>query len=151
MKPFTVRDLMSTNVVTFFPELTLALAEDVLRIHRFRHLPVIEGDGRVIGLVTRTDVLKAQVSVLEGLDENERRERLDSVRVEDLMTTGVLTTSPDTLATTAGRALLDQGFGCLPVVNEDGILVGIVTERDFLRFALQALDVVVELRPKHAS
>jgi len=151
MKPLAVRDIMSTHVVTFFPELTLALAEDVLRIHKFRHLPVIETDGKIVGLVTRSDVLKAQISGLAGLTEAERREQQASVRIADLMTLDVVTTTPDTLATKAARILLDHPFGCLPVVDADGILLGIVTERDFMRFALQALDVVAELGATRGS
>ncbi len=139
---------MSTNVVSFFAELTLSLAEDVLRLHRFRHLPVIDSDGRILGLVTRTDVLRAQISALSPLTDEERRACQESVRIEQIMTTGVLTVTPDTLARDAAQILLDQLFSCLPVVNETGVLMGIVTERDFLRFALQALDVVAALHTK---
>lgn len=149
MTPLNVRDIMTTNVVTFFPELTLPLAEDVLRIHKFRHLPVIGTDGRIVGLVTRSDVLKAQISALAGLSDDERRRRQQSVRVEELMTSNVLTVPPDMPATEAARILLDCSFSCLPVVDGDGVLLGIVTERDFLRFALHALDVVAALKPKH--
>lgn len=139
---------MSTNVVTFFPELTLPLAEDVLRIHRFRHLPVIESGGRLVGVASRTDVLRAQISVLEGLSDAERRSRQENVRIEQLMTRDVWTVKPDALASSAAQTLLDHSFGCLPVVDDDRVLMGIVTERDFLRFALQALDIVITLEPR---
>jgi CBS-domain-containing membrane protein len=151
MKPLTVRDIMSTHVVTFFAELTLPLAEEVLHIHKFRHLPVIESGGRIVGLVTRSDILKAQISGLVGLSEEERRDRQASVRIADLMTTDVVTTTMDTLAADAARMLLDQSFSCLPVVDADGILLGIVTERDFMRFALQAFDFVASIPSTRAG
>jgi CBS domain-containing membrane protein len=145
MQALTVRDLMSTNVVTFFPELSLPLAEDVLRIHKFRHLPVIDTSGFLVGLVTRTDLLRAQISTLTGLTEDQRRARLDNIQIGQLMTIDVVTVRAHELATTAAKTLLDNSFSCLPVVDDAGVLIGIVTERDFLRFALQALDVVATL------
>jgi CBS domain-containing membrane protein len=125
-----VSHIMSTKVVTFFAEQTLPLAEDVMRIHKFRHLPVIDNNRRLLGLVTDRDVLRSQI---------ERRARQDDVRISALMTTDVWTVAPDALASHAGQTLLDHKYSCLPVVAHDGTLVGIVTERDFLRFAVKAL------------
>jgi CBS domain-containing membrane protein len=139
MSPILVRDIMTAQVVTFFEEQTLPLAEDVMRIHRFRHLPVTDTGGRLLGLVTRSDLLRGQISALTGLTDNERRARQDNVRIRSLMTRDVWTVGPDTLASHAGQTLLDHRFGCLPVIDPDGLLCGIVTERDFLRFAIEAL------------
>ena len=140
MRPVLVKDIMTKQVVTFFAEQTLPLAEDVMKIHKFRHLPVIDSDRRLVGLITHRDVLRGQISVLTGLTEEERRARQDEVRIDKLMTRDVWTVEPDTLAYNAGRTLLDHKFGCLPVVDRDHVLVGIVTERDFLRFALDTLE-----------
>lgn len=141
MRPVLVKDLMSTPVVTFFAEQTLPLADDVMRIHRFRHLPVIDNDRRLVGLVTHRDLLRGQISVLTGLSESERRARQEEIRISALMTSDVWTVNPDTLASHAGVTLLDHKFGCLPVVDENRVLCGIVTERDFLRFAIKALEI----------
>lgn len=141
MAPVLVRHIMTAQVVTFFAEQTLPLADDVMRIHKFRHLPVIEPDGRLVGLVTQRDILRAQISILTGLTEAERRARQDDVRIRQLMTRDVWSVGPDMLASHAGQTLLDHRYGCLPVVNAEGVLCGIVTERDFLRFAVKALAV----------
>lgn len=141
MRPVVVRDIMSTQVVTFFAEQTLPLAEDVMRIHRFRHLPVIDNDRRLVGLITQRDLLRGQISVLVGLTEAQRRARQDEVRISQLMTRDVWTVTPDALASHAGQTLLDHKFSCLPVVDQDRVLCGIVTERDFLRFAIKALEI----------
>lgn len=135
-----VEDIMTTDVVTFFAEQTVPLAEDVMRIHRFRHLPVIEHDGRLVGLVTQRDLLRGQISVLTGLSYAERRARQEGVRISQLMTREVWTVSPGTLAIHAGRTLLDHKFSCLPVVDDRRVLCGIVTERDFLQLALDTLE-----------
>lgn len=136
-----VRHIMSTQVVTFFAEQTLPLAEDVMRIHRFRHLPVIDHDRRLVGLVTQRDLLGGQISVLTGLSESARRARQEEIRISQLMTRDVWTVTPDSLASHAGQTLLDHKFSCLPVVDEDRVLCGIVTERDFLRFAIKTLEI----------
>jgi CBS domain-containing membrane protein len=141
MPPVLVHHIMSANVVTFFAEQTLVLAEDVMRIHRFRHLPVIDNDRRLVGLVTRSDVLRAQISALSGLTEDQRRARQDEVRIRQLMTRDVWTVTPNALASHAGQTLLDHKFGCLPVIDQDRVLCGIVTERDFLRFAIKTLEL----------
>jgi len=135
-----VKHIMSTPVVTFFAEQTVPLAEDVMRIHRFRHLPVIDNDHRLVGLITQRDLLRGQISVLTGLTESERRARQEDIRISRLMTRDVWTVTPETLASHAGQTLLDHRFGCLPVVDQDHVLRGIVTERDFLRFAIKALE-----------
>lgn len=139
MVPVLVRDIMTTQVVTFFPEQTLSLAEDVMRIHKFRHLPVVESDRRLVGLVTHRDLLRAQISALTGLTDEQRRARQEDVRIAQLMTRDVWTVPPDMLAITAARTLLDHRFSCLPVVDSNHHLRGIVTERDFLKFAIQSL------------
>jgi CBS domain-containing membrane protein len=137
--PVLVEHIMTTKVVTFFAEQTLPLAEDVMRIHRFRHLPVIDSEHRLVGLVTQRDLLRAQVSVLVGLTEDQRRARHEDIQIRELMTRDVWAVHPDTLASHAGQTLIDHKYGCLPVIDDDGVLVGIVTERDFLRFAIKAL------------
>lgn len=141
MRPVLVADIMTTQVVTFFAEQSLPLVEDVMRIHRFRHLPVIDSDRRLLGLITERDLLRGQISVLTGLSDGARRARQEDVTIEQLMTRDVWTVSPDTLASHAGQMLLDHRFSCLPVVDADHVLCGIVTERDFLKFAIKALRI----------
>ncbi len=139
MTPVLVKHIMTTKLVTFFEEQTLPLAEDVMRIHRFRHLPVIDQEGHLVGLVTQRDLLGAQISGLLGLTEGQRRARQEEIPIRRVMTRDVWAVHPDTLASHAGRTLIDHRYGCLPVVDDARVLCGIVTERDFLRFAIKAL------------
>lgn len=141
MPPVLVKHIMSTDVVTFFAEQTLPLAEDVMRIHRFHHLPVIDSNRQLVGLISHRDLLRGQISTLTGLTEDERRARQAEVKIGQLMTTEVWTVTPDALASHAGQTLLDHAFGCLPVIDKDRVLCGIVTERDYLRFAIKALEI----------
>jgi CBS-domain-containing membrane protein len=132
---------MSSPVVTFFSEQTLPLAEDVMRFKHLRHLPVVDDDHRLVGLVTHRDLLRAQPSVLIGLSETERRARQADIRVDQIMERDIWTVGLDALASVAGCTLLDHKYGCLPVVDDEHRLVGIVTERDYLRFAIKMLQM----------
>jgi CBS domain-containing membrane protein len=139
MTPVRVLHIMSSPVVTFFEEQNLPLAEDVMRFKHLRHLPVIDDERRLVGLVTHRDLLRAQISTLTGLSDSQRRAREEDVLVRQIMTRDVWTVTPDTLASVAGDTLFDHQFGCLPVVDDAHHLVGILTEHDFLRFAIRAL------------
>lgn len=134
----TVRRFMTTKVVTLEPTDTLGRAEQLMLELRIRHLPVVEGTDRLLGLVTHRDLLRAQRSSLSGgSDElNETLKRVATVR--EIMTSDVLTVPPDLSALDAATTMRDSKLGCLPVV-EDGRLIGIVTETDFLDVVIQAL------------
>jgi CBS domain-containing membrane protein len=132
---------MSSPVVTFFEEQSLPLADDVMRYKHLRHLPVIDDDRRLVGLVTHRDLLRAQISTMTGLTSEQRRAREEEVTVGQVMTRDVWTVRPDTLASVAGSTLFDHRYGCLPVVDDAHRLVGIITEHDFLRFAIKALRI----------
>ena len=136
-----VKHIMTTPVIGFFAEQTLPLAEDIMKLKHLRHLPVLDEVGRLVGLVSHRDLLRASISSLTGLTEAQQRARQEDVRIRQVMTRDVWTVRPDTLASVAGRTLLDHKFGCLPVLGDHDVVIGIVTERDYLRFAIKALEM----------
>lgn len=138
MSSTRVRDLMSTKLVTLFAEQAMPLAEDIMKFRHIRHIPVVDPDSRLVGLVSHRDILAANTSRLVGLSDDERQARQSNITVRDIMTSDVWTVSPQTFAEVAAQTLLDHRYGCLPVVD-DGKLVGMLTERDFLKVVLQHL------------
>lgn len=132
-----VRELMSTQVETLDPDDDLDLANALMRLDRTRHLPVTS-DGEVVGMVSDRDILQAQVSSLSGLTDDEVRQVNLRIKVREIMTTDVLTVTPDTGAKEAAELLRVRKFGCLPVI-EEGQLVGIVTATDFLDLVIRVL------------
>jgi CBS domain-containing membrane protein len=133
-----VRDLMSSPVEFLEMGDSLDLAEHLMKAGRIRHLPVVDGQQRVIGLVTHRKLLAAWVG--HGDPAHERpRDVAREIPVDMLMDTDVVTTTPDTPAAKAARLIETRKIGCLPVV-EGGKLVGIVTEADFVRLARQLLE-----------
>ena len=141
MPPVLIKHIMSVHVISLFAEQTLPLADDIMRFKHLRHLPVVDESGRLVGLVSHRDILRAQISSLTGLTDGQRRARQEHVKVSQIMTRDVWTTEPEAHASNAGQLLLDHRFGCLPVIDASGRLVGIVTERDYLRFAVKAIEM----------
>ncbi|MBX3272895.1 MAG: CBS domain-containing protein [Sandaracinaceae bacterium] len=131
---------MTTDVVTLAEEQDVLFATSAMNLRRIRHLPVVRGDA-LVGLVSHRDLLRAQARFLAQVGERGEAgsdTTIASVLARDVMTADVRTVSPETPADEAAMILVDTKFGCLPVVNE-GTLVGIVTEADFLRWAVGVL------------
>jgi CBS domain-containing protein len=132
-----VADFMTRELVTVKETDDLALAESILRLGGIRHLPVVH-ERRLVGLVTQRDLLRSGAS---------GGPRARAVHARDIMTRTPTTVGPDGSLAHAARVMLKHKYGCLPVCEEDGTLVGIITESDFVRFAadvVQDLDLVQE-------
>jgi CBS domain-containing protein len=138
MKNKKVRDIMSTNLETLEEDENLEIVEYVMEKGSIRHLPVVK-DKRLVGLVTHRDLMRAQVSSLAEMTPEEAADFRFSVTVRDIMATRVTTISPDATVLEAAKILQESKFGCLPVV-QDGELVGIVTEADFIGIVIRALE-----------
>ena len=117
---------MTKQVVTLGPEASAAEAWALCREHRIRHLPIVDGE-RLVGLVSDRDL--RDVSPPRGDREGAT---LTWVRVGDMMTRDLVTIHPLDTIDRAAREIYDRRIGCLPVVDEGG-LVGIVTSSDMMR------------------
>ena len=135
--PTTVADLMTSEAVSIAPHDTLATAWTIMHERRIRHLPVVEHDRRLVGLVTHRDVLGASQSSLTMAREDDRIRFLGATSASEIMETHLSTVRSRELAADAGARMIRQKIGCLLVVDEDGHLGGIVTEEDFLRWATE--------------
>ena len=92
-----------------------------------------------MGLVTHRDLLAASFSIFADVDHNEQRRIFVTVPVVEAMHRDVVTVPPELTVKDAAEILLKNKYGCLPVVDGDGTLVGIVTEADFLRLTVRLL------------
>jgi CBS domain-containing protein len=126
---------MSAEFASLRAEDRLDLADQVMQLGRVRHMPVIDADGRVIGIVSHRDLLEASLSRLLALDPAARRAFLGSVEIAQVMTRHVETIAPDATLARAAERMLHHKIGCLPVVGGDGVMIGILTETDLLRCA----------------
>jgi CBS domain-containing protein len=127
---FTVADIMTPEPVTLQPGDDLVLAENIFHLGRLRHLPVVV-EGRLVGLVSHRDFLRVLARYGE---ENGRTQTAGEV-----MTRQLTTVRPETPLRKALSLMMRNKFGCLPVTDKDGNLVGILTETDATRFAARTI------------
>ena len=135
--PNFVRDLMSRDVVTLSHNDTLRTADDLMRLGRIRHLPVVDGDGLLAGLVTQRDLFHSGLLRALGYGSHAQKKALDALAVKEAMRSEVVTTTPDAKLADAAKVMFEKKIGCLVVIDGEKI-VGILTEGDFVRLAASA-------------
>jgi CBS domain-containing membrane protein len=126
------RDLMTSEPVSLSEDNTISELVDLMKWKCIRHVPVTDCDQRVIGLITQRDFLTIAISKLAHVPKSELDSLYSQLSVGEVMGKKVTTTSPNTLLTEAAEIMFRNKFGCLPV-TEDGKLVGILTEADFVK------------------
>ncbi len=129
-----VREMMTTEVSTLGRHHTLALADDIMKLERIRHLPVLE-EGRVVGVVSQRDLFRSALAAALGYRQRAHRLLGRTIRVNEVMSEPAITVSPEAMVTEAARLMIEHKIGCLPVV-EGHTLVGIITETDILRYVV---------------
>lgn len=125
-----VRQWMTTSLITLKPEDSLQHAHDRLQKYRINQLPVVR-DGRLVGIITDRDVRDAYPSRLRHIRAEDVQEFAEVHTVEQVMTPGVVTISPEATLREAALRLRQSRLGALPVV-ENGKLMGIITRSDLL-------------------
>ena len=115
-------------------------AMDILKEREIRHLPVLKGGDKLVGILTETDIKQASPSPATGLEIREIYYLLDKVKVKQIMTRRVFTVSSDASIEEAAQIMREKKIGCLPVVD-GGKLVGILTETDILDAFLDGMGV----------
>ena len=134
-----VSELMTSSVFTLKRTDSLHDLRVLMKLVNVRHIPVTDDDNSFLGLLTQRDLLSLTVSRLANIGEEEQNELESSIPVKDIMRTDVLTTTPGELLRNAAEILYRNKYGCLPVLDDNGKLVGIITEADFLRLAIALL------------
>lgn len=130
----TLGEIMRTQFVTLKPDERLDLADDVMKLGRIRHMPVLEGT-QLAGIVSQRDLLAASLSRALEFEVPHRRSFLRSVSAKEVMARDVVTATPETSLGEAARIMIRRKIGCLPVLDAEKALVGLVTETDLLRAA----------------
>ncbi len=127
-----VKDAMSRNPITATPETTHRRAAELLREHNIHHLPVVDKQGALVGLISQQDLLAAQPSAATTLSIYEIHSLLSKLEIRQIMRRPVFTTTPDCPIEDAAQQMDIQDVGCLPVMQDDR-LVGIITDSDIFR------------------
>lgn len=130
---------MTQPVVSVAPTSPLREVIQLMETHGIRHVAVVEPETeRLVGLISHRDVLRSQEGSLSGAASDEQVHMNRWIEARWVMTKEVRTVYPDTPALEAALALRSHGYGCAPVI-EHGRLVGMLTESDFVDYAIQSL------------
>ncbi len=125
-----VKDIMTKEVATLSSEDELSLANDIMRLGRIRHLPVVSGE-TLVGIISERDLFRSSLAQALGYGNKDTREVMKTLRIKDIMVQQIITVTPDTELRVAVAIMAERKIGCLPVV-QDNKLMGLITETDIL-------------------
>lgn len=128
-----VGDIMKRQIVSVGAGDRLSTVEDIMTLGGVRHMPVVSG-GKLVGVVSERDLLRASLSNLDAAGQDDRRAFLHAVAIRTVMSAPPIVIGPRATVKRAARTMADHKIGCLPVVDDLGKLVGLVTETDLLLY-----------------
>lgn len=123
---------MTKDVITVEHNDKLSKADDVMKLGRVRHVPVVDGDGLLTGIVSQRDLFHSGLLKALGYGSHGQRQALEMIMIKEAMKSEVFTTTSDTTLGAAARLMIEKKIGCLVVVEERKI-VGILAESDFVK------------------
>jgi acetoin utilization protein AcuB len=133
-----VGERMTRRVMTIHPDMPVQDAIKMMHVEHIRRLPVVDQRGRLVGIVTESDLQNATPSEATTLSVWEIGYLLSKITVERVMTRQIITVHEDTPLEEAARIMADNKIGALPVVKGDD-LIGIITETDLFKVFLELL------------
>ena len=144
----TVQDIMTKDVITVTPDMEIVAAAKILMDHHINGAPVVDVNGAVVGILCRDDLISQQKKlplpsffiVLDGIipltsskHVEKEMEKIAATTVEHAMTPDPTTVSPETTIEDVASLMVDKKIHTLPVLDEEGLLVGVVGKEDILR------------------
>jgi len=138
--PRTVADIMTRKVFVVAPGDSLENIEESMDRFRFRHLPVVDDQRRLVGLVSHRDILRASASSLSEMSDKRNEFIRKNAKVGSLMHREPTTVAADADVRKSAMVMRGQRIGCLPVVDADDRVIGIVTEADYVSLAIELLN-----------
>lgn len=134
--PTEVADVMTAKVVTLSPHHGFSEAAKLMNNRYFRHCVVVDARGQIVGVISDRDILRALA----------RNPNAQSKSLDQIMTHNPVTVRRDTPIAEAVSKIVSKRINCLPVVEEDGSVCGIVTSTDLLKSYQQLLDMMHKAR-----
>lgn len=148
------RDIMSTQVITIGRDTTIEEIAHILADNNISGVPVVEGDGRLVGMVTQKDLLykdveprfPAMVEILGGIiflrgvrHYNEELRKLVATKAEDIMTRHVHSVTADEKVERVAQLMVEKDINRVPVLDE-GKLAGIISRADIVKYMARAME-----------
>ena len=136
----TVRQWMSRPAIVAPVTMVLPEARRLLRQHHIRRLPVMDAEGRLVGIVTEGDINRVSDSHVTDVRDYNLYHRIGNLPIGEIMTHDPVTVTPDTPIIDVARLLLDNRIGGVPVL-EDARVVGVLTESDLFRLIVTTYQI----------
>ena len=127
------KEIMTKDVFTVMEDDSLLVLQEVMKWRAIRHVPVVDQQERIIGLLSHRDLLKLTVSALAEIDLKEEEALLKRIPIAEVMGRKVWVVGPEIPIKYIAQEMVRQKIGCLPVVDEDQKILGIITEADFVK------------------
>ncbi len=133
---------MAKKVATVDETTGILEAQGLMQLKQVRHLPVVNSENRLVGMITDRDVRSAlPYELAKGKADPQEREKYAHLKVRDVMSTDLMTISPTHTLQDALLMIEKKKVGAIPVVDEDNRLVGILSVRDLLRAFINVLGI----------
>lgn len=127
----TAEQIMNSPVVTLGPDASFEQAAALIKKSRLRHVPIVENDSTLIGIISDRDLLRYALSV-----DAAARKHLSTLKVREIMVSDVISAAAQTEIREIARVMFEERIGAMPITNEASVLVGILTRSDILRALL---------------
>lgn len=129
------RLIMSTPVVTLFMDTNKKDAIEYIRRFHYHHFPVVDQEEKIIGLITDRDFLRDAPSEKHHLDTDNKDENIE--KITSIMSTKILIAGEDTCAREIGQIMLHEKIKCVPVIDHERKVKGIITSSDLIRCIIE--------------
>jgi len=139
-----VGDLMTRDLFPLKSDQTLNVVRLLMRTVHIRHVPILNRQEKFVGLLSHRDLLAYSISKLADINPLAQKELDRHIPIKDVMRTEIATTTENTSLIEAITLMMKNKFGCLPVVDKEKHLIGIITEEDVSRLAIRLLEKEVE-------
>jgi acetoin utilization protein AcuB len=133
-----VKDRMTPNPICGSPDMPVTEAQEIMQANNIRHLPIVDTEGKLVGLLTQRSLLQAIPSDARKFSPFVVNYALARIKVRNVMLKDVITISEDIALEEAARIMADRKIGCLPVMR-DGELVGIISDNDLFNIMVNLL------------
>ncbi|CRK84433.1 acetoin utilization AcuB family protein [Neobacillus massiliamazoniensis] len=131
-----IEEIMKTEIATLFPTNTIADAMELMEVKRIRHIPIVNAENHLVGLVTVAKIREATPSIFHA---NEHLEDMKKT-IDTIMEHDVITGHPLDFVEEVAGLFYEHKISCMPIINNQK-LVGIITETDLLRTMVELTGV----------
>lgn len=132
-----IKDWMTSPAITVGPDESMMQASKKLKDNSIRRVPVVDEEGKLIGILSDTDIKEAGPSKATTLDVHELYYLLSEIKVKEIMSSDPLALKPTDSVEKAAVLLHDRRLGSLPIVDGDRKVVGILTEVDLFNVLME--------------